>query len=734
MAFLFVLLSIPAVSAVCTTWDTDPVACVRRYNVRWDDLHPDTNISYVNTMPIGNQVGGANVWTNGKDTVTLMLSSQHAWNEGAQLIKIGRVDLTYTPRPSPLPFSQEMDLGTGTVKISIGALRVEVWMDADGNAAVVSHSSVDKTVFKVSSKVVLVRTEETQYAGVFECRDNYSISPDVLISGNGDTFTHLFYHRNEQNYAGQDYFADMIAEQNLGKAAHESVPNKLYNRTSGAAVSEGDSQVVVTFLTAQTATQEEYVAQLKASINLRPSKTAHDNFYKTLWELSHIELEDTLVSSKYFIQRYMQTIQARAPFPIKFNGLIFTANKPPKVDFREWGGRNWWQNARLSYYNMFTSGDYEQVENFLESYYRTLPMAKARTAHYYNFTGAFWVEYSDALFGTQHSKSYGCGRAGKTDPPYWWNADIWNSYNMQGSLDLSLFTLDFYVATGNPKYVEIAVEVIQFFMNWRKELDADGRIILFPSQALETWQCPGYPVNATTCVTNDMPTVAGLIAVVEKLLTSGYGSSSQRDIWTAYQAILPEMPIAVRPGSYYASLLPAQILPTNGMNVENTELYAVHPYRRFTAARKGVDLLPATIAYDIRWFQADQGWDQCIMDAALLGMADEFKKLAFNRANVTDAVGYRFPGFMQHYQDYQPSADHLANLNNGISYALLQQDDTAAHGLRLLPAWPCSWDVDFKVHGALNTTITGSLVNGTLSYTVSPLSRAKDVSAAPCQY
>ncbi len=42
--------------------------------------------------------------------------------------------------------------------------------------------------------------------------------------------------------------------------------------------------------------------------------------------------------------------------------------------------------------------------------------------------------------------------------------------------------------------------------------------MLHPTQALETWQCPGWPVNATDCPTNDMPTVAGLHAVLEKLV------------------------------------------------------------------------------------------------------------------------------------------------------------------------------------------------------------------------
>ena len=48
------------------------------------------------------------------------------------------------------------------------------------------------------------------------------------------------------------------------------------------------------------------------------------------------------------------------------------------------------------------------------------------------------------------------------------------------------------------------------------------------------------------------------------------------------------------------------------------------------------------------------------MDAALLGLAGEAQKLVKARASLAPAQGYRFPAFMPHLQDYEPSADHLA--------------------------------------------------------------------------
>ena len=58
---------------------------------------------------------------------------------------------------------------------------------------------------------------------------------------------------------------------------------------------------------------------------------------------------------------------------------------------------------------------------------------------------------------------------------------------------------------------------------------------------------------------------------------------------------------------------------------------------------------------------------------------------------------------------------------------------TQANSVLLLPAWPCAWDVVFKVHAPLGTVITGQLKQGRLQYQVTPTSRAGAVKVATCQ-
>jgi len=56
---------------------------------------------------------------------------------------------------------------------------------------------------------------------------------------------------------------------------------------------------------------------------------------------------------------------------------------------------------------------------------------------------------------------------------------------------------------------------------------------------------------------------------------------------------------------------------------------------------------------------------------------------------------------------------------------LLQSDGQKIY---VLPAWPKSWNVSFKLHAPYNTTVEGELRNGKLqSLKVTPQSRAADV-------
>merc|ERR1712070_871551 len=89
---------------------------------------------------------------------------------------------------------------------------------------------------------------------------------------------------------------------------------------------------------------------------------------------------------------------------------------------------------------------------------------------------------------------------------------------------------------------------------------------------------------------------------------------------------------------------------------------------------------------------------------------------------------FRFPGFAGHMQDYEPSLDHFSFMRTGMHYMLLSPVDDVKQSMLLFPTWPAAWDVDFKLHGPLNTTVEASCINGTLTkLVVTPKNREQDV-------
>jgi hypothetical protein len=69
--------------------------------------------------------------------------------------------------------------------------------------------------------------------------------------------------------------------------------------------------------------------------------------------------------------------------------------------------------------------------------------------------------------------------------------------------------------------------------------------------------------------------------------------------------------------------------------------------------------------------------------------------------------------------------NHFGVGNVALQRMLVQE---AGQKILLLPAWPANWDVDFKLHIARQTTISGRVVGGKLvDWTIEPTARRKDV-------
>lgn len=102
------------------------------------------------------------------------------------------------------------------------------------------------------------------------------------------------------------------------------------------------------------------------------------------------------------------------------------------------------------------------------------------------------------------------------------------------------------------------------------------------------------------------------------------------------------------------------------------------------------------------------------------------------RSDAEPAVGYRFEAFAAHYQDYEPSADHYANMVTQLQLMLLQPADDDKMSSILLPAWDCGWDVKFKLRGVGGLTVEGEVKDGKVQFSVEPSELTENVVVGNC--
>lgn len=138
--------------------------------------------------------------------------------------------------------------------------------------------------------------------------------------------------------------------------------------------------------------------------------------------------------------------------------------------------------------------------------------------------------------------------------------------------------------------------------------------------------------------------------------------------------------------------------------------------------------------HERQFHMVDTGWGQAIMDAAMLNLSADAAAQVASRAAVAQAIGYRFRGFSQAYEDVAPSMDHFAFFRLAVNLMLLMPVDDAASSMLLFPTWPRYWDVQVKLHGPQNTVIEAACTAGKLDYLrVTPPERARDVVLIGCK-
>jgi hypothetical protein len=243
-----------------------------------------------------------------------------------------------------------------------------------------------------------------------------------------------------------------------------------------------------------------------------------------------------------------------------------------------------------------------------------------------------------------------------------------------------------------------------------KELDDHGHIVISPSMACESYGNAINPADAT----------AGLHAVLDGLLAldDELVPPQQKAEYREMLVRVPPIPIADDEG--HRVLAPTATFKSQRVK-EIPDLYPVFPYDRYGLGREGFEMARETW-HRTRGSKGHVSWHQGGIFCARLGLADEAADFAIKK--LSDS-GRRFPTFWGPGHDWVPDHNWGGSGMIGLQEMLLQ-----SHGdqIRLLPAWPKNWDVDFRLHAPHNTVVEARVRGGQLvEWKITPESRRKDV-------
>jgi hypothetical protein len=731
--------------------DCEPLSGLEKYNVVWDSPSRDA----WGTMPAGNGDISLNVWVEESGDLLFYIGKTDIWDDNSRLLKLGRVRVKFEPNPflQAKKFRQTLRLGEATVDIRFGAgedaLHVKVW--ADANHPVIHVLAEGQQPVTATASIELWRTEPYELPAI-EVSDvhfdhdvpgnkHFStvVEPDTVLANQSGRIG--WYHYNKKSVGpglsaklqDMEGFAqpDPILHRTFGaiiKAAGARRADDLHLLSPRASAHRFDIYV----LTRHPSSPEDWLKsmeELMAPTEKTPFPArlqAHKAWWKEFWSRSWIDIasasqtdDSFIVSRAYNLQRFINACAGRGRYPIKFNGSLFTVpnpGSPGDADYRRWGPGYWWQNTRLPYMSMCTSGDFDLMEPLFRIYTGDLlEMAKYRTQHYLGHAGAYLNECV-YFWGAAFNESYGWTPREKRTVKV--NESRWHRWEFQGGLELAQMMIDFYEHTLDEKFlreklIPFTHEILTFY-DVHYPVDGKGKIVMEPAQALETWwDCR-----------NPMPEIAGILTVTERLaaLAGEKTDRTEKDLWRRLHDKMPDLPTREVDGKRL--LAPAETFATK-QNIENPELYAVFPYRQVAIGRPGMDR--AIEALNHRWDKGNFGWRQEDIFMAYLGLTDQAREYLVGRASKWNESS-RFPAFWGPNYDWVPDQDHGGVLLKALQAMLMQTD---GRKIFLLPAWPRDWDVDFRLRAPYQTILQGRVKNGkVVALDVRPASRRQDVTTS----
>lgn len=749
-----------------SVWSNNKV--LDSYNVKWTT--PSKNCS--ESMPVGGCDMGCNVWIE-DGSLFMYVGRSGDFDENNALMKLGRLKITFTPN-FLLGATQELKIRDGLIEITGQyhgkTVKGKIWVESDNPVAHIDFSGNLKFTAMTEYQCWRTSKKEIHSRAVVPTFESYPGKvywyPDVVKPMDEQV---LFYHQNnnddlsidkeisEQSLADvrnelwnplRDYiFGGLVEGSNLMKAdklqgTYLNTPYVSYCLKS----KEAQNTFSLNFIgfSGYFKSSTEYEKAFHAWLVKRPSQKtawkAHQEYWEQFWKRSYIELnadeknpKDSIwqVGRNYNLFRYQLGCNPRGIYPTKFNGGLFTFD-PVTVnssyaaetpDFRAWGGGVMTaQNQRLLYWPLLKSGDTDLMPQEFDFYRRALPNSELRVRKYWGHGGACFTDQMNQA-GIVCGREYGWNRPqgmdpGTQDSPY-------HEYYFTSQLEFSYMILEYYRFSGKDisAYLPFIKAAVRFFdehyrylakKNTGSEFTSDGKYLLYPCQALETYS--GH-------VKNPSDVIAALTRLTTELqaLPDKYVNAEEKSFYHQMASRLPQMPLRIMNG--HQTIAPAECWD-HIINVEIPQLYPVFPWGLYGLTKPNLNLAVDTWHYGVdNKNQKDYiSWHQDAIFCARMGLTDEASEITVKK--LRDSAR-RYPTFWGPGHDWVPDHNWGGSGMVGLQEMLLQ---TPGREILLFPAWPKQWNVDFKLHAPYNTIVEGSYRAGKLlRLKVTPQARMKDL-------
>jgi hypothetical protein len=768
--------------------ETAELPQIDQYNVVWTSQSGHAGES----MPCSGGDIGLNVWVEKDELFVYLGQAGCRDENGALLKPGRvRGKLTPNPFANGT-FRQELKLREGyisiggalpdgsplTIKVWIEVARPIVHLDIQSESPVTAEATYESW----RTETIELPGDEGKHGRRAMCMVNYDAYPgEVFLYKDeirADEKVVRFHHRVDNT---KDSFDFQVKQQGL-EPIRDRLVNPLKNLVWGGALA-GDNMVLtgetsgayaecpfkgwtyrskvpakshrvrVCLHIDQAEKQDAWDAALQKRIDRSPEDdanawTENQQWWSGFWNRSHLIINSGRgekdagwrLGRNYQLFRYMLASNVSGREPSLFNGGLFTFDplyvnkkKGPGYtpDHRQWGAALTAQNQRMLVWPLLKSGDYDMMPTAFSFYLNGMPTAMARVRHYWKHDGCAFEEQS-SITCLPGASQYGFVEGGKRARPK--DLEVGVQVNKAGGLiyeaqlEYAWLMLRYHQFSGADlvpylPFIEQAVIFYDEHYRFRckqltgKELDEHGKLVIYPSNTLEHHPDARTPTSV----------IAGLRRVLGELinLPEKYTSADKKKRWQTVLDRLPDMPTAnsEKFGGRF-------LKPTENHNHQSwhcPEMYPLYPYELYGIGLPDLELMKRTSLATGGDRYSITAWAQANIHGSRLGDAELAKNLNTRKM---DNGPYRFPAFWPHTIDWAPDHNWGGSGMIGLQEMVLQTHALPGEKgkIRILPAWPKEWDVDFKLHAPHETTVEVTFESGKVTaLNVTPTDRQNDV-------